>query len=105
MPCIMTLLALAAPRLVVAVLWFFTHWFRGVFDNILWPLVGFVFLPTTLLWYSAVHNWFGGHWTFWPVVGLIAVWGLLFAATLPISRPQSAHYVQAARQTQHCAKW
>ena len=33
MPCIMTLLALAAPRLVVAVLWFFTHWFRGVFDN------------------------------------------------------------------------
>ena len=71
MPCIMTLLALAAPRLVVAVLWFFTHWFRGVFDNILWPIIGFVFLPTTLLWYSAVHNWFGGHWTFWPVVGLV----------------------------------
>jgi hypothetical protein len=66
MPCIMTLLALAAPRLVVAVLWFFTHWFRGVFDNILWPIVGFVFLPTTMLWYSAVHNW-----TFWPVVGLV----------------------------------
>jgi len=18
-----------------------------------------------------VHNWFGGHWTFWPVVGLV----------------------------------
>src|SRR5437762_3248317 len=71
MPCIMTLLALAAPRLVVAVLWFFTHWFRGVFDNILWPIIGFVFLPTTLLWYSAVHNWFGGHWSFWPVVGLV----------------------------------
>src|SRR5258708_25330791 len=71
MPCIMTLLALAAPRLVVALLWFFTHWFRGVFDNLLWPIVGFVFLPTTLLWYSAVHNWFGGHWTFWPVAGLV----------------------------------
>ena len=48
-----------------------THWFRGVFDNILWPIIGFVFLPTTMLWYSAVHNWFGGHWTFWPVVGLV----------------------------------
>jgi hypothetical protein len=67
----MTLLALAAPRLVVAVLSFFTHWFRGVFDNLLWPIIGFVFLPTTLLWYSVVHNWFGGHWTFWPVVGLV----------------------------------
>jgi hypothetical protein len=71
MPCLMTLLALAAPRLVVAILWFFTHWFRGVFDNLLWPVIGFVFLPTTVLWYSAVHNWFGGHWTFWPVVGLV----------------------------------
>ena len=60
MPCLMTLMALAAPRLVVALLWFFTHWFRGVFDNLLWPIIGFVFLPTTLLWYSAVHNWFGG---------------------------------------------
>jgi hypothetical protein len=67
----MTLMALAAPRLVVALLWFFTHWFRGVFDNLLWPIIGFVFLPTTLLWYSAVHNWFGGHWTFWPVAGLV----------------------------------
>ena len=36
MPCLLTLLALAAPRLVVALLWFFTHWFRGVFDNILY---------------------------------------------------------------------
>jgi hypothetical protein len=71
MPCIMTLLALAAPRLVVAVLWFFTHWFRGVFDNILWPIVGFVFLPTTLLWYSVVQKFFAGQWTLWPIVGIV----------------------------------
>ncbi len=71
MPCLISLLALAAPRLVAALLWFFTTWFRGVFDNMLWPILGFVFLPTTLLWYSAVHNWFGGRWTFWPVAGLV----------------------------------
>lgn len=71
MPCLLSLLALAAPRLVAALLWFFTSWFRGVFDSLLWPVLGFVFLPTTLLWYSAVHNWFGGRWTFWPVVGLV----------------------------------
>jgi hypothetical protein len=33
-------------------------------------LLGFIFLPTTLLWYSAVQHWFGGQWTFWPVVGI-----------------------------------
>jgi len=44
MPCIMTLMALATPRLVVALLWFFTHWFRGVFDNAL------VFRRSQLVW-------------------------------------------------------
>jgi hypothetical protein len=70
-PCIVALLALLAPRLLIALLWFFTTWFRGMFDNLLWPIVGFVFLPTTLLWYSAVQRWFGGDWTLWPVVGLV----------------------------------
>ncbi len=54
MPCLLALLALAAPRLVVFLLWFFTNWFNGLFTSILWPILGFVFLPTTLLWYSAV---------------------------------------------------
>jgi hypothetical protein len=71
MPCLLLVLALAAPRLVVALLWFFTRWFAGMFGSALWPLLGFIFLPTTLLWYSAVQYWFSGHWTLWPVVGLI----------------------------------
>jgi hypothetical protein len=71
MPCLLLLLALVTPRLVVALLWFFSHWFQGVFTTILWPILGFIFLPTTLLWYTAVHHWFGGAWSFWPVVGLV----------------------------------
>ena len=71
MPCLLSLLALATPRFVVALLWFFTHWFDRMFDSILWPILGFVFLPTTLLWYSAVRHWFGGHWTLWPIIGLV----------------------------------
>ncbi len=71
MPCLMVLLALAMPRLVVLFLWFFTHWFTGLFNNLLWPILGFIFLPTTLLWYSAVQHWFGGQWTLWPVVGIV----------------------------------
>ena len=71
MPCLVALLALFTPRLVIVVLWLFTTWFRGLFDTPLWPILGFIFLPTTLLWYSAVQNWFGGEWTLWPIVGLV----------------------------------
>jgi hypothetical protein len=71
MGCLFALLALITPRVVIVLVWLFTHWFRGVFDSVLWPLLGFVFLPTTLLWYAAVQHWFGGQWTLWPVVGLV----------------------------------
>ena len=71
MPCFVAALALLTPRLAVALLWFFSRWFDGVFPSLVWPIVGFIFLPTTLLWYSAVHRWFGGVWTLWPVVGLV----------------------------------
>jgi hypothetical protein len=71
MGCLFALLALITPRVVIVLVWLFTHWFRGVFDSALWPLLGFIFLPTTLLWYTAVQHWFGGQWTLWPVVGLV----------------------------------
>ena len=71
MPCLFAIFALVTPRLVIALLWFFTNWFNGVFNTILWPILGFIFLPTTLLWYSAVQHWFGGQWTLWPIVGLV----------------------------------
>ena len=71
MPCIAALLALLAPRLLIVLLWFLTTWFRGMFDTLLWPILGVLFLPTTLLWYSAVQRWFGGEWTLWPIVGLV----------------------------------
>jgi hypothetical protein len=71
MPCLLAALVLLTPRLAVALLWYFTHWFDGLFPSLLLPIVGFLFLPTTLLWYSAVHRWFGGAWTLWPVVGIV----------------------------------
>ena len=70
MPCLLAALVLLTPRLAVALLWYFTHWFDGLFASLLLPIVGFLFLPTTLLWYSAVHRWFGSAWTLWPVVGI-----------------------------------
>jgi hypothetical protein len=70
MPCLLALLALITPRLVIILIWLFTHWFRVVNSN-LWLVLGFIFLPTTLLWYTAVQHWFGGQWTLGPVVGLV----------------------------------
>jgi hypothetical protein len=70
-PCLLAALVLLAPRLAVALLWYFTHWFNGLFSSLLLPIIGFLFAPTTLLWYSAVHRWFGGAWTLWPVVGIV----------------------------------
>ncbi len=75
MPCVFTVLALAAPRLTIVILWLFTYWFHGIFRGLLVPILGFIFLPTTLLWYTAVQHWFGGHWGLWPIVGIVvALW-------------------------------
>ena len=71
MPCLFVVFALATPRALILVLWFFTTWFKGMFPTALWPVLGFIFLPTTFLWYTAVQHWFGGQWTLWPIVGLV----------------------------------
>jgi hypothetical protein len=71
MPCLLVLVALLVPRVLILGLWFLTDWFQGMFDSLLWPVLGFVFLPTTLLWYSAVQHWFGGAWEPFTIAGLV----------------------------------
>jgi hypothetical protein len=71
MPCLFAIITLMAPRIAVALLWFGSRWFDGLFPTLLWPVLGFIFLPTTLLWYAAVQHWFGGQWTLWPIVGIV----------------------------------
>lgn len=71
MPCIFVALALAVPRVVLAYLWFFTSWFTGLFETILWPLLGFFFAPTTLLWWTVVEKAYGGQWGTLQIVGMV----------------------------------
>jgi len=52
MPCILALLVVFFPRLGILLLYFFTNFFRGVYDSILIPVIGFLFLPLTLLAYT-----------------------------------------------------
>jgi hypothetical protein len=83
MPCFAVLIALLTPRFLILLLWLFTTWFKGIFATALWPVLGFILLPTTLLWYTAVQNWWGGHW------GLLQIFGLIMALMLDTS-PASA---------------
>jgi hypothetical protein len=69
-PCLLGVFALATPRLVILALWFLTSWFRGLFDLALWPILGFLFAPMTLLWYSVVERWYDGRWGTWQLVGV-----------------------------------
>jgi hypothetical protein len=85
MPYFFVAFTLMAPRLVVALVWLFTRWFEGMFSSLLWLLAGFIFLPTTVLWYTAVQHWFGGHWTLGPVVGIIVALAIDLAPVRDLS--------------------
>jgi len=71
MPLLILLVGLLLPRVTIVALWLLTNWFQGMFANWLLPALGFIFLPTSLLWYSAVQHWFGGHWDIIPIVGMV----------------------------------
>jgi hypothetical protein len=71
MGCIVLFISLITPRLAVVLLWLFSGWFKGIFPTMLVPILGFIFLPTTLLWYTAVQHWYAGQWSVIPVIGLI----------------------------------
>ncbi|MBV9265896.1 MAG: hypothetical protein JO061_06995 [Acidobacteriaceae bacterium] len=52
MPCLLALLAVAFPRIAIVLLWLFTNFFAGVYHNIIIPILGFIFLPLTLIVYT-----------------------------------------------------
>ena len=71
MPCLLALIALFVPRVVIVLAWLFSDWFDTVFDTLLWPILGFLFAPTVLLWYSVVINIYDGVWSAVPIIGMV----------------------------------
>ncbi len=72
MPCLLTLLALLAPRLVLFFIWLLTHWFSVAYHTIVWPLLGFFFMPyTTLAYMGAMLN--GGLSLGWLILLILAI--------------------------------
>lgn len=82
MPILIALVGLALPRFAIFLIWLFSHWFEGVFEGWIIPLLGFIFLPYTLLWYTVVTNWFSGVWGFWPIAIMALAVLIDFSAVL-----------------------
>jgi hypothetical protein len=56
MPCLVLILALAFPRVVLVLVYLFSNYLQRAYDTLLWPLLGFIFLPLTTLVYAWAVN-------------------------------------------------
>lgn len=66
MPCLLALLAVAFPRVAIVLLWLFTNFFNGVvypIQGIVIPILGFIFLPLTLIVYAYLEKTSGARLT------------------------------------------
>ena len=57
MPCLIGLLAIPLPRLAIILVVIFSDYIGAAYSTILWPLLGFFFMPvTTLAWAWAINS-------------------------------------------------
>jgi hypothetical protein len=56
MPCLLILVAYFFPRVVIALLALLTDYMSTAYHTLLWPLLGFFFLPYTTLGYAFVMH-------------------------------------------------
>lgn len=72
--CLVAILALLTPRMVMVFVWLLTDWFSRAYDTVIWPLLGFVFLPYTTLAYmgAMLHGGLKGVWLVLFVLAILA---------------------------------
>lgn len=73
MPCLLALLSLLAPRLVIILLAIFSSYLSSAYQTILWPVLGFFFMPFTTLAYAWAINSNGSVAGFYLAVVVVAV--------------------------------
>jgi len=71
--CLGILLAIFSPRLLIAVLFFFTDYLSRAYHSFIWPLLGFFFLPWTTLAYAFAMNAHGSVSGLYLVLVIVAV--------------------------------
>ena len=56
MPCLLLLLVLLFPRIVLVLVFLFSHYLERAYHGLLLPIIGFIFLPITTLAYAWMMN-------------------------------------------------
>jgi hypothetical protein len=56
MPCLLVLIVLGFPRLVLVLMWLFSHSLDHAYHSLAIPLLGFFFLPITTIVYAWMVN-------------------------------------------------
>ena len=56
MGCLIFVLSLIGPRVALGYVWIFTTLVDRAYDNVIVPVLGFVFLPWTTLIYALAYN-------------------------------------------------
>jgi hypothetical protein len=56
MPCLVGCLALFMPRVAIVLVVIFSDYLGQAYETVLWPLLGFFFMPMTTLAYAWGHN-------------------------------------------------
>lgn len=73
MPCLLALLAIFFPRVIIILLALFSHYLGRAYDSVIWPILGFIFMPFTTLAYAFAINQRGSVTGFYAVILVVAV--------------------------------
>ena len=61
MPCLIAFGGLTLPRVAIIVIALVSDYIGTAFDSVLWPILGFFFMPTTTLAYAWAWHTRAGH--------------------------------------------
>lgn len=73
MPCAVGCLAIFFPRIALIIVWLASDYLEDAYQTVLWPVLGFVFLPLTTLAYAWAINENGSVSGLYLVVLVVAV--------------------------------
>ncbi len=83
MPCLIALFALFFPRVAIVLVVIFSDYIGAAYQTVLWPLLGFIFMPVTTLayaWAITSNGSVSGGYLFVVILAVLLDLGILGAA-------------------------
>jgi hypothetical protein len=93
MPCLIGCLALFMPRLAIFLVWLFSDYLQTAYQTLIWPLLGFLFMPLTTLAYA--WAWHQGNGSVSGIGLVVVVLAVLFDLGLLGTSESSRRSVRA----------